>query len=188
MIDSFLGRLAQAGTFRALFQAAASLVAVATVLACLGYGTPSLTDGDAGDGRLAVIEGSPLAVIYRGLRFFGIPHEWVSTVGAYLAESPGRAAAFSIAAILLGCAVTCTLSPTTNVPSLQASTWWVCAAVAAQCGYFGTLLVWLAVWLIGRSLRHRDAGEAGLDLIQLAGAALAAPLLTLHLIFDRWRP
>lgn len=190
MIDTLLARLAQVGTFRALFQVAASLCALAT----LGtWSAPSPTGPNAEDGRLLALGDTPLAMAYRALNFFGIPHEWVSTVGAYLAANSDRTKAFGGVALLLGCAVTCTLSPTNNLPSLQASTWRVCAVVTVQCSSAG-LLTWLALWLVGRGIKAtadgtplgEAAGEAMFDLLHLFFAIIYVPLMSLRLIFDRW--
>lgn len=197
MIESLLGRIAQAGTFRSLFQAAASFLALATVGAWMGFGAPSLAAGDLGDDRLAALGASPLAVVYRALNFLSIPHEWVSTVGAYLADDPVRANAIVFLASVLGIAVTCNLSPTRFFPSLQASIWWVCAAVTVQCGSFGWMLAGLFLWIVYRLVykgRARFAGRARfeveveevlLGLIQLVVAVVHVPLMSLRLIYDR---
>lgn len=129
---------------------------------------------------MAALGDTPLAAAYRTLAFMGILHDWVSTVGDYLAADAHRAAVLSIIATLLGWAVTFTLSPKNEVPSIQASTWWVCAAVTVQCGHFGWMLVWLVLWLGGKGIisEFRASDGPGLDLLQLVFAPLYVPLLS----------
>lgn len=194
MIETFVGRVTLAGTFRSLFQIAASLSALATVGTWFDYGNHSWTDTDAVDDRLAAIGTSPLTVAYHVLIFLGIPHEWVITGCEYLAAHSHRATAFSIVTMLLDFAVTCTVSPDGDVPSLQASTWWVWEAATVQSGGFYLLFTGLAIWLIDRTIRHRGvrgtpqrwADEATLDVERLLAATIFAPLMSPHPIFDRW--
>lgn len=187
MIDKLLDRLAQTGTWRTLYHSFASLCALATIATWYRLASPSLTDSDAGDGRLMALGETPLAAIFRALAFLGISRDWVSTVGTYLAADADRAAALGTAAGVLGVLVTCTLSPTTSsVPSIQASTWWICAAVTVQCGGFSLLLLWLALWLLGKGARSHGVGEPLIDLVQLLSVPLSILALPLRLVLDRW--
>lgn len=190
MIGKLLDRLAQATPPRAIYQALASLCAAALLGSWIGLGSPALDHPDVGDGRLTALAGSPLAVAYRVLALFNIPHEWVMTVGSYLAADPIRAGLIGTTAGLLGLAVTFTLSPTggddEEMPSLQASTWWVCAAVTLQCG--GNFIFIMLVVLAGRLallLLLRRHAEAGMSIGQLLVAVFAVPILAIPLIFDR---
>ena len=100
MIDKLLDRLAQAGTFRTLFQSVASLFGVMTVGWSLGFASLSRSLADSGDGSLAALGGTPLAFAYRGLNFLGIPNGWVTEVSRYLAANPDRAVTFGVIAAL----------------------------------------------------------------------------------------
>lgn len=98
----------------------------------------------------------PLVLACRLLDRFGVPFEGVVRVGKYLAADEERAAVIASAALLLGVAVAFWLAPvgSKHFPSTQASTWWVCSGVAAQCrtdwfwwmtGTLVAVLLWRAV-------------------------------------------
>lgn len=186
MIDKLLDRVVQAGTLRAIFRVVASLCALATVGSWVGLGSPSLDHADVGDGHLAALGGSPLAVIYRTLSFLDVPHDWVCAAGGYLAANPTRESVIGILAALVGVAMAVELSPTQDVPSLQASTWWVCAAIAVECGQF-LVLALLSGVVLAIQARRKGKDDPAMSLLQLIFAAFAVALLVLPLMYDSTR-
>lgn len=169
-MSTLVDRILQSIPLRNLFQVLASILAWITLASLVGGGTPRITHSDLGDGRLTALDGSPLAVVYRLLSIPSIPNEWVSTTGIYLNDHSAFSATLGTVAVLLGWGVNHTLSSTGDNPSLQASTWWVCACVALQCGMFWGLLIWLVIRLFYLVLRGRP--KAVYDFQQLIVAAL----------------
>lgn len=173
------------------FQALASLCAGTTLVALFGPATAS-----SGEGQPDGLDSSPLGALFQLLRFMEIPHLWLSSVSEYLAASPARTGVFLFVALLLGFAVAFGVSPTSfAIPSLQASCWWVCLAVATQCGGAIGMMVLSLTGLtlhagMGAIRQETSRSEAfmralGLDALHLDAAALYIPLLPVVWVFSR---
>lgn len=189
MLDQMLSPIIQSLTRARItvYHAAASLLALATMLSpSLGL-SPSDDLGSI-NSRLIPMWGTPLGVVYRVLDLFNVPLDWIPEVVLYLVENPYRRAANVGAACIISAALMFTLTPNPyNAASVQASTWWVCLAVAAQCGWLAVPLVILVTGTIVRMVKGGmpliGVDSVGRDIAQLMIVPLLLILPVLYLVF-----
>lgn len=181
-------------SLRTIYHILASLVAisvvatwVSVVATWVGFAQPRLTSAD-GDGKLASMGDTPLAAIYRFLGVFDIPRDWAGTADQYLNDHLTAAFIIGAAAFLIGIGALLYLDPAPDakVPSMQASTWWLCVAVLIQTGFTLPGLwmpVVLAVGVAVVLVIQRKTKAVGWVVVQLAVAAAFIGSLPFVLIF-----
>lgn len=179
MIDKLLDRVYQAGTLRSIYQVLASLCCLLTVIAWIAK--PAVGRPTPHDAHLAALGHTPLTIVYHLLGIFGIQRQWVSNVDAYLHASTVRWAVIGGFATFLGIVLARRLSPRTDSPSLQASTWWVCFAVTTQCApsLLATLLPLATIAIIANPKRPNYERARDVANLMLAMTFVLLPIVAL---------
>lgn len=126
---------------------------------------------------------SPLDVVERVAIFLSIPSEWIHSTVEFMSAAP-RSEVFAAAAVLFGAYACWNIKDTHNFPSVPASTWWICAAIVAQCGHPWLLPIVFIVFSVCRFIRHNDLEESMGEFIDLLIAAVLIPVIPFLLILD----
>ncbi|QQB46787.1 hypothetical protein I6I10_02295 [Corynebacterium glucuronolyticum] len=136
----------------------ASLTAMLTLFAALGCGTLVDPNSTSQDEALQALDRTPLGVLFQVFDYFSIPTNWITDVGTYFANDTPRANLIGLLAVVTGCVVMTMLTPDRTVyptptPSVQACTWFIAFAVAAQsnptAGFWNRWTVLMVIFLVG---------------------------------------